>query len=212
MRDWRKEVREHLAQVELPPEMKEEIVAELVSHLEESENEGDQITNALDLSKRSWQELAYAIYCAKQETGMNRKSGLWIPIFVNLLLTSAIINVCDRMGMMDLRIYRVDPIPLTPQPWLLVLPICGATAAFLARRAASSPNARVIAAVAPAIIWFTAPFVVELILLCFPHTFVRIPLRSLVFSSLWLLVFPALALLLGAAPFLRNYGAKAQCE
>lgn len=209
MRDWRKEIREHLPGLELPPDTKEEIIAELASHCEDSENESELL---VDVSGSGWRELARKIYRAKQGEGMNHSKSFWIPVFVNLLLTSALINICDWLGIMDLRIYRVDPMPLTPQPWLLVLPICGATAAFLARRSEGSSRTRLIAAVAPCVIWSTTPFVIGLIFLCFPRTFAGVPFRSLAMSSIWLLVLPALALLLGAAPFLRSPKATAQCE
>ena len=209
MRDWKKEIREHLLPLELPPDTKEEIIAELASHVEDSEEDSEL---QVDLSGSGWRELARKIYRAKQEEGMNQSKSFWVSVFVNLVLTSALINVCDRLGMMDLRIYRADPIPLTPQPWLFLLPVCGATAAFLARRGAGSSTARVIAALIPCVVWFTVPLVLELIFVCFPRTFVGIPFRSLAMSSIWLLVVPALALLLGAAPFLRTPSAKPQCE
>ncbi|HXJ89915.1 MAG TPA: hypothetical protein VMS18_24100 [Candidatus Binatia bacterium] len=212
MRDWNKEIREQMAGIDLPPEMKLEVVAELASHMEESESEAKESSGQkLELSKRAWRQLGRAIYRAKG-SGMNRKKSLWIPMFVNLLLTSALINVCDWLGKMDLRIYRADPMPLKPQPWLIVLPLCGAVAAFLARRAEGSSRVRVIAAVAPSAVWFAVPFALEVVFLCFPGTFVGIPLRSLVRSSVWLFVFPGLALLLGAAPFLRTQSTNSQCD
>jgi hypothetical protein len=209
MRDWKREIREQLPALELPPDIKEEIIAELASHVEESEEEREFLVH---FSGSGWRELARKIYRAKQGEGMNHSKSSWIPVFVNLVLTSTLINVCDRLGMMDLRIYRADPIPLTPQPWLFLLPMCGATAAFLARRGAVSSAARVFAALIPCVVWFTVPLVLELIFLCFPRTFVGIPFRSLAMSSIWLLIVPALALLLGAAPFLRTPNAKPQCE
>ncbi|HKV77949.1 MAG TPA: hypothetical protein VJP02_07415 [Candidatus Sulfotelmatobacter sp.] len=216
MRNWEKEIREHLASLDLPPETKDEVIAELASHLEDLEQEESRVeggSQALDLAGVCWCKFARAIQTAKhEEREMNRRKNFWIPLFVNLLLTSALINICDWLGIMDLRIYRVDPIPLTPQPWLLVLPISGATAAFLARRSEGSSRTRLIAAVAPCVIWSTTPFVLGLIFLWFPQTFVGIPLRSLALSSVWLFVFPGLSLLLGAAPFLRSRLGRPECE
>lgn len=212
MRDWKKEIAEHLSHVQLPRATKEEVIAELASHMEETERESQQKeAGTPELSRRTWRRLGRAIYRAK-EKDMNRRDALWIPIFVNLLLTSALINICDRLADVDLAIYRAHPIPLTPQPWVLALTISGAAAAFLARGSQASPRQRIIAALVPCVIWSAVPFFLELIFLCFPETFPGIPVRSLALSSVWFFVFPGLALLLGAAPFLRTSGVKAQVE
>ena len=71
---------------------------------------------------------------------MSLRRSLWIPMFVNLMLTSSLINLADWFGKIDLRIYRSGHIPLTPQMWLLALPLCGAVAAFLAKRAPRGPE------------------------------------------------------------------------
>jgi hypothetical protein len=216
MRDWEKEIREHLASLDLPPESKDEVIAELASHLEDSEKEqsrADDGSQALDLTGVRWRKFARAIQTAKREEGgMNRTRSLWIPMFVNLLLTSALINICDWLGWVHLRVDRVDHMLLVPEPWLFVLPICGATAALLAKRGEGSSTTRVIAAIAPSVAWFATLFALKLIFVCFPQTFVGVPLKTLALASVGWFVLPALALFAGAAPFLGSRLGRPECE
>ena len=127
MPNWEKEIREHLASLDLPPETKDEVIAELASHLEDLEREESRVEGgpqALDLSGIRWRKFGHAIQTAKlEEGGMNRTKGLWTPMFVNLLLTSALINICGWLGWVNVRVDRVDLMPLVFGPWLLVLPI-----------------------------------------------------------------------------------------
>jgi hypothetical protein len=214
--NWEKEIREHLASLDLPPETKDEVIAELASHLEDLEREESRVEDgpqALDLSGIRWRKFGHAIQTAKlEEGGMNRAKGLWIPMFVNLLLTSALINICGWLGWVNVRVDRVDLMPLVVGPWLLVLPICGATAALLAKRGEGSCATRVMAAVAPSAVWFATLFVLKLIFLCFPQTFVAIPVKTLALASVSWFVFPALALFAGAAPFLGSQMGRPACE
>ncbi len=210
--DWEKEVREHLADIDLPAAAKEEVISELAAHLEDSETEATNLTHRDELSRHNWRRLSLAISRAKRGNQMNLRRSLWIPMFVNLMLTSSLINLADWFGKIDLRIYRSDHIPLTPQMWLLALPFCGATAASLAKRADGSTLVRLIAVLTPCAVWFTVPFLLELLFLCFPHSLEAISLRSLVVSSFALIALPAPALLLGAAPFLGTTPSKVRCE
>jgi hypothetical protein len=61
---------------------------------------------------------------------------------------------------------------------------------------------RLIAALAPSIVWLAALFFLGLILICFPKVFAGFPIRSLILAILDWSILPALALLAGAAPFL----------
>ena len=202
MPDWKRIVGANLEHLDLTPDTKEEIIAELATHFEELDESQDN-SEALALSARGWRQLNRAIYRAKRRDQMNRRKSLWIPMFVNLLLTSSLMNLSDCYDIVDLRLYRGSGhIPFSPQPWLLLLPVCGALAAFLARHGEGSPRERAAAAIAPSLVWLAVPFVLEVIFLCFPQTMPGVPLRSLALSSIGLSFFPALALLLGAVPFL----------
>jgi len=104
--------------------------------------------------------------------------------------------------MVDARLERMAQIPPSFQPWLLVLSICGATAAFLARRSHGSGTVRLIAAVAPSIAWLATLFVLKIIFIGFPGTFASVPTGTLAAASIGWFVLPALSMLAGALPFL----------
>ena len=91
---------------------------------------------------------------------------------------------------------------LYPLIWLLALPFCGATAAFLAWRSQGSRVTRILAALAPSLVWLASIPVVKLILICFPNVFAAEPISSLALAAIGWSVLPALALFVGAVPFL----------
>jgi hypothetical protein len=200
MPDWKKLVTQKLTTLDLPPDAKEEVIAELASHLEESETGSPE--PVINPNQFEWLKLSRAIQRAKGEHAMSRTKALWIPIFVNLLFTSVMINICNWLGWIDVRITQPGPVSQALQPWLLTLPVCGATAAFLARRSQASPAIRALAALAPALVWLASIPAVKLIFICFPTVFAAMPLSSLGLAAIGWFVFPALALFVGAVPFL----------
>lgn len=205
MRDWKNAMRERMSTLRLPRQAKEEIIAELASHLEDSERHASRESYGCDFSQVKWRRLTRDIERAKFEERVmnNRTKGLWIPAFMNLLLTSVLINICNALGWVDLRIAHPGHIPPALQPWIATLPICGAFAAFLARRGQGSSGMRALAAVAPSLAWLATLPVLQIIFLCFPGTFTGVPPASFASAAVGWFVFPAAALLLGAAPFLR---------
>lgn len=210
MPDWSNLVKEKLTGLDLPAHIKDEVIAELASHFEDFESAS--LETAASTDQLRWRKLARAIQCAKEEHGMNHKKALWIPIFVNLLFSSVLINVCNWLGWIDVRITQPGPVLQAFQPWLLTLPLCGATAAFLARRSQGSRAIRVTAALAPSLVWLASIPVVELIFLCIPSVFAVMPLRSLAVAATGWFVLPSLALFLGAAPFLGDREASPKYE
>jgi hypothetical protein len=210
MPDWKQLVRKRTRAMTLPPTAKEQVIAELSDHLEEvyesARRQGLSERTSLMLALQEigdWTALTADIERTKSEDDpMNRSKTLLIPTFVNLILSSALINVCDWFGLLDLRVVRSGQMPPVFQPWLFVLPICGATAALLARRADASPSTRLTAALSPCIVWLATLFVLKLIFICFPGFFVGVPLGTLAFAAVGWFLLPALALFIGAVPFL----------
>lgn len=201
MPDWNSVVRRRMAGLKLPHDAKELVIAELAAHLEDC---GDDANEPV-APNFPWRKLSRDIQRAKSEGDeMNRTKTLWIPVFVNLLLTSALINICNWLGWIDVTMAHSGHRPPTLQPWLLTLPICGATAALLARRSQASSTVRVLAAVAPSLAWLASVPVTALIFLCFPRVFALPPFSSLAFAAMGWFVLPSLALFLGAVPFLRT--------
>jgi hypothetical protein len=210
MPDWTKLVRRRTRSLALSPCAKEQVINEISGHLNEAYENARRAGVSEKASLRlalqevgDWSVLIEGIRHTKSEdSSMFRTRALLVPTFVNLVLSSALINICDRLGMLDARLERMAQIPRAFQPWLLALPICGATAAFLARRSHGSPTVRVVAAVAPCIAWLTTLFVLKIILITFSGTFASIPSGTLAAASIGWGVLPALAMLVGALPFL----------
>jgi hypothetical protein len=210
MPDWKELVRKHTRSLTLSPRAKEQVINEISGHLNEAyENArraGVSERAALRLALQEvgdWSVLTKGIRHTKSEdTSMFRTRALLVPTFVNLMLSSVVINICDHFGMLDAGLERMAKIPPAFQPWLLVLPLCGATAANLARRGHGSTTVRLLAAVAPCIAWLATLFVLEMIFICFSGTFASIPTSTLFAASLGWFVLPALAMLAGALPFL----------
>src|SRR5438270_1417149 len=171
MPDWKQIARHKLATLNLSATEKEEVIAELASHFEDGASEPHASDDASDLNSRGWRKLAYAIQRAKGEHAMNRTKTLWIPVFVNLMLSSVVIDICNWLGWIDVRITQPGALSHALQPWLLALPFCGATAAFLAWRSQGSRVTRILAALAPSLVWLASIPVVKLILICFPNVF-----------------------------------------
>lgn len=220
MPDWKRLVRKRTRALTLSKAAKEQAITELSDHLEEvyerARQQGLTERASLKLALQEvgdWRLLTMDIERTKSEVNfMNRTRSLLIPAFVNLVLSSAVINLCGWLGWLDLRVFRADRTSLGLQPWLLVLPICGATAAALAKRHGASSSERVFAAVAPAGVWLATLFVLKMIFVCFPNVFAGLSLRSLAFSTIGWFVLPAVALFVGAMPFLETRLPKPACE
>ena len=210
MPDWKKLARKRTRTLTLSLPAKEEVIEEISGHLQElhenAQREGLSQRASLRLALQeigNWRVLNDGIRRVKSEdASMFRTRALLVPTFVNLLFSSALINICDRLGMVDARIERMAQMPPSFQPWLLLLPICGATAAFLARRSHGSAKVRVLAAIAPCIAWLTTLLVLKLIFIVFPGVFADVPIRTLAAASIGWFVLPAVAMLAGALPFL----------
>lgn len=200
MPDWKSRIADRMAALDLPADIRNDVISELASHVEDSAlaDEHDR-----DLTDREWQRLSHAIKLAKsEEGGMNRTKSLWIPMFVNLLLTSVLINLCDWLGWIHVRMSQPGPLLNAVQPWLLTLPFCGGTAAFLALRSRGSRLVRVVAALAPPFVWLAAIPVVQLILISFPNVFAEARSGVIWSAAIGWFLLPVPALLVGALPFL----------
>ena len=133
---------------------------------------------------------------------MNRRTkSLWLPAMVNLVLSAALLVLFDKLGFQP-RIAPVSHIALAFQPWIFALPLCGAVGALLARRAEGSRGARLIAGLAPSLVWLAVFSILGLVFACDRRDFAGFPLDSVALAAVGWVVLPALALLAGTAPFL----------
>jgi hypothetical protein len=183
------------------------------------------------LSEIHWNALARRIRRATlKEAPMNsRVRGLWLPAIVNLLLATLLFVICEMHPLMQQAIHAAFiwlivtlekhgahrlmlqvgnmSVALSLVPWLLTLPFSAAAASLLARRAQAPPALRLIAGLAPSLAWLAVFVAMALEFTLdrwqFPAGF-PLELNFFVLSSVCLIVLPALPLLLGTLPFLRE--------
>jgi hypothetical protein len=210
MPDWKKEVRRRIADLELPTEVKEEVIAELAAHLEDCEDnpECHQEVSAA-FRDVAWQSLARAIRKAKGEGGVmnSRTRTLWLPAMANLTLYTILLYI--GAFCFDERVWtpRLSPASHTPlplfHPWLVMLPLCGAVGALVAKRSEAPLGSRVIAGLAPSLIWLAVFAIMSAVFVCAPSYFRGFPMREVAMAAFGWILIPALLLLLGTVPFLR---------
>jgi hypothetical protein len=193
--DWKHLVRKRLDPLNLRPDEKEEVIAELAAHLEDSRGADLEI---------AWGALAHTIERVKREEKImnQRTKTLWMPVFLNLSLSSVMLIVLSALGIEG--IAPRHPNSFTIHPWLIALPLCAAMAALAARRARASLVALLVAGMAPALLWLVVFSLVGLVLVCDPRHFSGVPLDSFVVAAFSWIVLPAVPLFLGMLPFLRQ--------
>ena len=146
----------------------------------------------------------------------HRTKSLWLPGLVSLTAASLFLYAEEIALVHDRSFYFTDLSLKTRYlisgvpgwfyfTWLLVQVLCGALGAFISRRGGGTRAARVIAGAFPAIVMFAICTIVIPISAIFEHnSFALRHPSALVFGSLIWAGAPALALLLGAAPFLKE--------
>ena len=158
MRDWQELVRQRLAGLELDVAEREEVHAELATHLEESyENfrkqgmSKDKAAHRAISQVTSWRDLQREIFVAKRRGPFMKKrlNQLWIPGFLTLILSVVFQITLLKLG------FRVRIVGSGPNavlfyvPWLAGLPLFGALGAYLSSRAGGSRGTMVLASVFP---------------------------------------------------------------
>jgi hypothetical protein len=208
MPDWDALVRDNLRPLDLPAKHQQEVIAELAAHLEDlyqaklgqGISEREAAADVLNEVVR-WPSLAHRIQRAKLKEGtMNtRTKQLWLPGLVSL--TSAMILLAPLITIsMQPRFLGRSPLEMVLLPWLALLPLCGASGAYLSRRGGGSPRARLVAGLFPTIALLTLGsilVVTRLLTFALPQWW---------YGSVALAVgilFPSVSLLIGAAPFLK---------
>jgi hypothetical protein len=210
MPDWKRIVREQMSSPKSPRKLNEQVVSELAAHLEETFeaalSQGSTERAAVELALQEvddWQVLGGKIRDAKsQEDHMNQRTkSLWLPVMISILGASLAMTLIQKIGVRP-RLVWTGPAEMGLYfPWVAVLPLFGALGAYLSRRAGGVVWSRVTAALAP-VLWLgglgclTEP--VELASRGFSH------LPYFAYGMVEWVALPAFALLIGAAPFLRE--------
>jgi hypothetical protein len=209
--NWEPIVRQTFRDLRLRPKQCDEVIAELCAHLEDrfeelrsqrvSEGEAFEIclkeVTALHDRKR-------LIQCAKNEENyMNRRTKtLWLPGFVSLTTASLLLMFVEYLTFFRSRVSVSHQVTYAYLAWLLLLPFCGAAGAILSRKSNGTLSARLTSGLFPSLTMCGAfALILPLEILINRNSYVMShPLAFLQAVSMWVLA-PAVALLVGAAPF-----------
>jgi len=216
MPDWKRIVSENMSALNLPSGAREEVITELAVHMEETyehaHSRGLTETAALEATLQEindWYVLAANITRAKSEDHLmnNRTRSLWLPGLASFAAASLFLLVLTQVSLQPRYLAQLNS-GLGRSfyiGWLIAQVLFGALGAFLSRRAGGTRGARVIAATFPAIvmfglwaIWIPVSAFVEHNAFVVQH-----PLYYARGFFPWV-VLPGMALLLGAAPFLKE--------
>jgi hypothetical protein len=183
-------------------------------------------------SVEDWPKFREEIYRAETaEATMNyqmtyRSRVFWLPALVALTLSSGLLAVFQHAGI-EPRFYWPSGEPGTYHaffafyvPWLIALPLVGAVAAFWSQLAGGKAPYRMLAALAPSLgmlgVFLIIPFIawpINIVMSVHHHRHISFSLTGssvvafitgfLILLANWVLL-PAIALFIGAAPFLRK--------
>jgi hypothetical protein len=220
MRDWRHIVRDKIERLSLPVPQKEDIAAELASHLEEEYEErlglglpeSQAFESALS-DVADWAELTRRIHNAKrEELVMNdRTKQLWLPglasFWAAVICDAALQWLGFGQGKTALRlgVYRLPGVNYGV--WLIAAFACGALGAYLSRRAGGPRFARLLSGLFTCSVMLIAMAVVTGI--CAATRAVGLGFTTLDFGMLLkpvltVVVIPGAAMLTGILPFLSD--------
>ena len=217
MPDWRRMVSEHLAAADLNARDRDEVAAELASHLEEVYGErcagGSPHAGALCAALAEvadWRTLARRIERAKREEGIinHRTKSIWIPGLSSFTVANLALALLPALSSESHTFWIRSGFGVPfPVAWLVAQPFFGAMGAYLSLRGGGERRARVVAGLFPSIVTL-AVFSVVLASAVLLHALhvegYELPsIFGIVapYVAIWVGL-PALALGLGVLPFL----------
>lgn len=214
MPDWRRMVDDHLPARCLTRDERDEIAAELASHLEEvyETHRANGIPDP-EAARRArtevpdWKVLARRIENARHQEGFvnHRTTSVWIPGLVSLTLASGSLALLQVWGVRPHIVWTRSGLALLFYiPWLVAQPVFGAVAAYMSRQNGGKWHERLTASLIPAAGMVGAFCVAVCAAIAVNragdgHDITAIGLSLYILS--WAAV-PGLALALGALPFL----------
>jgi hypothetical protein len=201
----------------LSAEAREEVVAELATHLEgryqECRARGVSESEAIEIALSEvgdWKELECEICDAKSEEGVmnNRSKHFWLPSLVTLMASMVWLMLLERVGWNSVSSSFHGGPPLMPYLiWLATQPVFGACAAYLSRRAGGSRRARITAGLSPSIAMLgVLAFALLTGIFIEKNAFIWKHPGYVALGFLPWVIFPAIALSLGMLPFLKVAG------
>jgi len=177
------------------------------------------LDRAAILQRIIWMACMALLFCvvASEANRLNlRTRSVWLPGFLTLTAASLLVFAEEIALIHDPSFYFTD-LSLRPGHlisglprwfyigWLMGQVLCGALGAFLSRRGGGTRAARLVAGAFPALVMFLLCGLVIPLSALFEHNTFALnhPSRLALGILIWAAV-PAVALLLGAAPFLRS--------
>ena len=220
MLNWKSLVHERLNHLRLEPTEREEVIAELSSHLEDAyASFCKQGFCAEEAQRRSlagipWRRLTFDIQNAKRKgVSMNKRTKQFLfPALASLAISEGVLlAISFTVGSHPHLFLRGSR--MIYLPWLISLPIAGATAGYFSRRAGSKLKTIVTASLFPAAVGLSFVFVgIGITLITGARIFAQ-PQWLYVSQALALgVIVPAIALLVGTLPFLKQHRVGPSCN
>lgn len=211
MPDWRPFVEQRFAMVNLDPDQRAEVVAELASHLEEiyealhgsGVSERQAIDQAL-AEVADWDVLVRRIERAKREDKVNQRTrSIWIPGLLTAALGTVALAGVQRAGLQPHIVWLRSGLAfMLYVPWLISLPFIGAFGAYASRRVGGGIGERISSGLFPAFAIVCSLCVAAVYAVVIDHVASHFMALGVTIFLLNWVVLPAAALLIGALPFL----------
>jgi len=130
-----------------------------------------------------------------------RTKTFWLPALASLTASMVILMISTLIGLNPFFLARGLSNQMVYLPWLFMLPLCGASGAYLSRRAGGSPTIRLATGLFPAIAMLAlGSFLVLTRLVIFAQPQMIRATIALIIG----VILPATALLIGTLPFIRQ--------
>jgi hypothetical protein len=238
MSDLHSRVRDGLSNLKFDSAERDEVIDEIASHLELAS--ADIISAGIALAEAQtqvlstvgdWTQLRCEIEKSRQDTVKDRMKKMWLPAFVTGFIAFAAQGTIAHLVAEFLSFAAQGIVPrlyLAPRiiqfreaylqlnlPWLIFLIFCGAFGAYWSRSMGGRLRERLVSALAPVLVMGTL-FLFALITDVVFQVFVdhQFSLRRMAFGFavwiVWMVILPAMPLLLGSAWFLRGSSTKVE--
>jgi hypothetical protein len=214
MHDWMKLVQERLGAMGTTETQQSEIVAELASYLEDSfedhRAQGVCESEAIELALKELADgrrLGRRIRKAKEDVMNERTRKFWLPALASVAAACALVAVTAQLSYKPHIILLRSNLAMMVYPvWVLGQPLISALGAYCSRRAGGNRLTRLAAGLFPSIVMFAVISIVTLAqgLSLGRGEFGRIDFTMLARALMVVIVIPSAAMLIGAAPFLRD--------
>jgi hypothetical protein len=214
MRDWKLLVHERLGLLCTNPQEQEEVVSELACHLEDVYKakhakglpESEAIECALE-ELAGGRRLGRRIQNSKEGKMNERTRKFWLPAFASITAACILVAVVAQLSYVPrIIVLRSEAAMLVYPIWLFGQLLPGAVGAYFSRRAGGNRLTRLITGMFPAIVMLVVISIVVLVQVLTQgrHDFGRVDGAMIGRAMVSVVFAPAVALLLGTLPFLRE--------